>query len=149
MRRALATIACAVSLAAAAAEPVEVSVTPLEQTVKMGEKPLFHVVVRALAPTRVLDVARRDDLRDQLTRPRTSGPMSMDDIPVDKKPLEPVTDADYVEIKPGQAYVFDTHGEPLLLQTLEPGTYTVFIRYRRDLSARIVDSNRVTVTVSR
>ncbi|HUL97110.1 MAG TPA: hypothetical protein VLT89_13930 [Usitatibacter sp.] len=150
MKRALAAVACAAALAGEAQQPpVEVTVTPLEQAVKQGEKPVFHVVVRALEPTRVLDVARRDDIRDKVARPRMSGAESMDDIPVDLKPLGAITDADYVDIKPGQAYVFDTHGEPLRLETLPPGTYGATIRYRRDMAAPLVNANRVTFTVSR
>jgi hypothetical protein len=150
MKRTFAALACAAALAAAAQQaPVEVAVTPLEQTVKQGEKPVFHVVVRALEPTRVLDIARRDDIRDKVARPRMSGAESMDDVPVDLKPLGAITDADYVDIKPGQAYAFDTHGEPLVLETLKPGTYGVTIRYRRDMGAPLVNSNRVTLNVSR
>src|SRR5436305_14578789 len=115
MNRAFAALACTVALVAAAAEPVEVSVTPLEQTVTVGQKPVFHVVVRALEPTRVLDVARRDDLRDKVTRPRLFSSLSMDDIPMDPKTMGPVGEEDYVDLKPGQAYVFDTQGEPLAL----------------------------------
>lgn len=152
MRRFLAALACAAALPVLAEEPVEVTISPVEQTVTVGKKPVFHVMVRALAPTRVLDIGRRDDLRDKVLRPRLSSDdrsFSQDDVPVDTKTMGPIADADYVQIEPGQAYVFETEGEPLLLQTLPPGSYRMILRYRRDMSSPQVNSNRVTLNVSR
>ena len=152
MSRILAALAIAAALPAFAEEPVEVTISPVTQTVAAGKKPVFHVMVRALAPTRVADVARRDDLRNKLLRPRLFSDdrsFTMDDIPLEPKTLGPIGDDDYVQVKPGEAYVFDTEGEPLRMETLPPGTYGVVLRYRREFSAPQVNSNRVTLTVSR
>ncbi len=142
--KSLASIAILVSVAAGAwAQQVEVTLAPPMQEVIRGEAPRFEVTVRALEKVRVANLAKRPDIMQHLAKPRLTGQGEMDDMPVALVPTGPVGGADYLALEPGATMVFPTRGEPFKLGVLAPGEYTVYLRYRADFPAPIVESSRV------
>ena len=143
----LAAAALLAVAAAARAEDITVALSPASQDVVQGEMPRFAVEVRANERMRAVDLAKRPDVAQRLAKARLAGLGQMDDMPENYLELGPVGDADYVALEPGATLAFTTRGEPFALGTLQPGEYTVYLRYRADFSSPIVESSRVTFRV--
>ena len=144
------TLAAAVLLVLAApagAQELTVTLSPPAQTVKRGDAPRFEVVVRAAERRKVLDVVRREDLKDKLAKPKIWGGKDLDDIPVSLLALGPVGEGDYLVLEPNDTIRFEHRGLPLVLGRLQPGNYVIAIRYAKDWSTLPVQSNRVNLKV--
>jgi len=139
----LAAAALAAGPIAARAQAVTVTLSPATQDVVQGGTPLIKVKVRANEPVRAVDLARRPDVAQRLAKVRLTGQGQMDDMPENFLDLGPMRDADYVALKPGATLSFTTTGGAFKLGILEPGEYTVYLRYRADFSSPIVESSRV------
>jgi hypothetical protein len=137
--KAIAAIAM-LAAATAHAQAVSVTLTPPMQDVVQGEAPRFEMAVRANEPTRI---AHRPDVEERLVKARVSGPGDPDDIPVDLSPMGPVDDSTYVALGPGNTLRSEYRGRPYVLGVLQPGVYTLYVRYRTDFPSPIVESNRV------
>jgi hypothetical protein len=126
-----------------------VNLSPLEQTVKHGELPLFEARIRATEPTRIMDVLRRNDLRINYARLKITGTANLDQLPIAIADPGPIGEADYVLLKPDSVLTFQHRGEPMLLSALPVGTYTVALQFHADWRGTSVMSNTVTLRVTK
>jgi hypothetical protein len=140
------TVLAFLAASGANAQELVVELSPERQEVALGATPQFELRIRAVERVRVLDLARRGDLRDKLLRPRVSGP-DTDDLPVSVSELKPTDERDYLVLEPGNSIAFSYEGQPAVLRVLAAGTYVVRVRYRPDWTSNVVQSNPVTVRV--
>jgi hypothetical protein len=142
-----AAILCGV--ASAAAQDLSIEISPDTQDVRQGAAPRFEVTVRANAPVRIVDLARRPDLRETLARPRLSGTGDAADAPIRLREggTPPPAESDYITLGKGNSLRYEFDGSPLYLPWLPPGRYFIQLRLRPDFDKAFVESNRVSFTV--
>jgi hypothetical protein len=135
--------------ASVAASELTVTLAPSEQTILQGETPRFTVTISATSPNRVLNLAKRGDLRDnfaQLIVENALGPAS---VPRFISDPGPTSASDYITVDSGNSLTFSHNGFPFALSELLPDSYTVSVQYRSDWSAVPIASNKVTLIVTR
>ena len=126
-------------------QEVRVTLSPVQQTVRVSEAPRFTVKVEAISgPLRVLNLIDRQDLKDNYARVT---------ITRDGKEVEgllsaisdpgPTDDSDYISLKSGESISFAHDGSPLALDHLAPGVYVVTVNLSYDWGAKAVPSNAV------
>lgn len=132
-----------------AASELTVVLAPTEQSILQGETPRFTVNVNATGPYRVLNLAKRRDLKDNLTQPIVENALGPASVPRFISDTGPTNASDYINIDSRSSLTFSYEGFPFALSELPPDTYTVFIQYRSDWSTAPVVSNKVTLSVTR
>jgi len=135
--------------ASAASAEVRVIVSPLEQTIVAGERPIFSIRVEAVgASARVMRLDERDDLRVNYARLAVSREGRSVDLPRFISDPGPVGAKDYVLLDPGKSLSFLHRGEPYALSELRPGSYSAKVTLRQELvGGSTLESNTVTLTV--
>jgi hypothetical protein len=104
-----------------------------DHEITQGGVPTFQIFVRnnGVVPCKVLDVRKREDLKDNYAEMKILGP---DDRPVEMPRMisdpGPIGEQDWVNLAPGQAIAFEHDGKPWGLNRLSAGRYKVQLRFR-------------------
>ena len=135
------------SMLASGAE-IEVTLAPLQQTVKRGETPRFAVTVKAIAAVpRIMKFADRQDLRDNYAELIVTRGGKRIEVPRAISDPGPTGENDYLRLGPGKSVKFEHDGQPYMLSALASGTYSATVKLRTDWGADAVMSNHVSFTV--
>ena len=119
-----------------ACRPVEISVATSTPKVRAGTRPAFSVTVtnNGHRSARVLDVrnGRRNDLQDTYYELFILQGGRVMDLPAVISDPGPISDADYVVVKPGERVDVRPLSYRRVTERLPPGEYSAFILFWRN-----------------
>ena len=115
--------------------PISISLEAVDKAIKKGTVPKFRLTIRneGTAPERVIDLrSRRSDLQDTYYRLAITQDGKAVSLPRAISDPGPISDRDFLTVKPGEKVTFELTRFAIALEKLPPGKYEVRVRLWQD-----------------
>src|SRR5262245_52473832 len=116
-------------------QPISISLEAVDKAIKKGTVPKFRLTIRndGTAPERVIDLrSRRWDLQDTYYQVEITQDGKAVSLPRVISDPAPISDKDFLALKPGEKVTFELTRFALALEKLPPGRYKVRVRFWQD-----------------